>query len=197
MVQRHAAVGVASALLAASVLAVPPAVSAAPAAAKEPTSTPQVSPRSSSKVWLFDSPRRAALPVSAAGAAPSVPKGTGPVRNGTQVAFSLTDRLEAKVNVGSGNLVLSTDLTLPGVAGNVTLGAAFNSLMLGSDLAVGAHGPGWRTRSGQDVKHPADDGSVTYAAADGVVGKFTASGSAYTSPGEFKATLAHNGTGGS
>ncbi|MFI1278363.1 RHS repeat-associated core domain-containing protein [Micromonospora sp. NPDC020751] len=119
------------------------------------------------------------------------------MRSGTQVSFSLTDRLEAKVNVGSGNLMLlSTDLTLPGTAGNVTLGAAFNSLMLGSDLAVGAHGAGWRTRSGQDVKlYPADDGSVTYAAADGVVGKFTASGSAYTSPGEFKATLAHNGTG--
>ncbi|WP_229397974.1 RHS repeat-associated core domain-containing protein [Micromonospora okii] len=119
------------------------------------------------------------------------------MRNGTQVSFSLSDRLEAKVNVGSGNLMLrSTDLTLPGIAENVTLGAAFNSLMLGSDLESGAHGPGWRTRSGQDVKlYPADDGSVTYAAADGVVGKFTASGSAYTSPGEFKATLAHNGTG--
>ncbi|WP_305074300.1 RHS repeat-associated core domain-containing protein [Micromonospora okii] len=119
------------------------------------------------------------------------------MRNGTQVSFSLTDRLEAKVNVGSGNLMLrSTDLTLPGIAENVTLGAAFNSLLLGSDLANGAHGPGWRTRSGQDVKvYPADDDSVTYAAADGVVGKFTASGSGYTAPKEFKATLADNGSG--
>ncbi|GHJ52908.1 type IV secretion protein Rhs [Nonomuraea sp. TT08I-71] len=119
------------------------------------------------------------------------------MRNGTQVSFSLADRMEVKINVGSGNLMVNTtDLTLPGIADNVTLGASFNSLMLGSDLAVGAHGPGWRTRSGQDVKlYPADDGSVTYAAADGVVGKFTAAGSGYTSPGEFKATLAKNGTG--
>ncbi|WP_231394742.1 RHS repeat-associated core domain-containing protein [Micromonospora sp. CNB394] len=197
MGQRRVAVGVASALLATSVLAVPPAVSsAAPAAPQEAADTPQVSPRSSSKVWLFDSPQRA-VTRAAAGAAPSVPKGTGPVRNGTLVSFSLADRMEVKVNVGSGNLMVNTtDLTLPGIAGNVTLGASFNSLMLGSDLSVGAHGPGWRTRSGQDVKlYPADDSSVTYAAADGVVGKFTWTGSAYTTPGEFKAKLVKNGSG--
>ncbi|WBB75506.1 DUF6531 domain-containing protein [Micromonospora sp. WMMD1128] len=198
MGQRRVAVGVASALLATSVLAVPPAVSsAAPAVPqKEVSEAPQVSPRSSSKVWLFDSPQRA-VARAAAGAAPSVPKGTGPVRSGTLVPFSLADRMEVKVNVGSGNLMVNTtDLTLPGIAGNVTLGASFNSLMLGSDLSVGAHGPGWRTRGGQDVKlYPADDGSVTYAAADGVVGKFTWSGSAYTTPGEFKAKLVKNGTG--
>ncbi|MBP1781840.1 MULTISPECIES: RHS repeat-associated core domain-containing protein [Micromonospora] len=197
MGQRRVAVGVASALLATSVLAVPPAVSsAAPAAPQEAGEAPQVSPRSSSKVWLFDSPQRA-VTRAAAGAAPSVPKGTGPVRNGTQVSFSLADRMEVKVNVGSGNLMVNTtDLTLPGIAGNVTLGASFNSLMVGSDLSVGAHGPGWRTRGGQDVKlYPADDGSVTYAAADGVVGKFAWSGSAYTTPGEFKAKLVKNGSG--
>ncbi|MDG4802084.1 RHS repeat-associated core domain-containing protein [Micromonospora sp. WMMD980] len=198
MGQRRVAVGVASALLATSVLAVPPAASsAAPAAPqKEVSEAPQVSPRSSSKVWLFDSPQRA-VTRAAAGAAPSVPKGTGPVRNGTLVSFSLADRMEVKVNVGSGNLMVNTtDLTLPGIAGNVTLGASFNSLMLGSDLSTGAHGPGWRTRAGQDVKlYPADDSSVTYAAADGVVGKFTWTGSAYTTPGEFKAKLVKNGTG--
>ncbi|MFI7074891.1 RHS repeat-associated core domain-containing protein [Micromonospora sediminicola] len=196
MGQRQVVVGVASALLATSVLAVPPAVSAAPAAPKATESAPEVSPRSSSKVWLFDSPQRA-VARAAAGAAPSVPKGTGPVRSGTQVSFSLADRMEVKVNVGSGNLMVNTtDLTLPGIAGNLTLGASFNSLMLGSDLSAGAHGPGWRTRAGQDVKlYPADDGSVTYAAADGVVGKFTWSGSAYTTPGEFKAKLVKNGTG--
>ncbi|MEU1847381.1 RHS repeat-associated core domain-containing protein [Micromonospora sediminicola] len=196
MGQRQVVVGVASALLATSVLAVPPAASAAPAAPKETESAPEVSPRSSSKVWLFDSPQRA-VARAAAGAAPSVPKGTGPVRSGTQVSFSLADRMEVKVNVGSGNLMVNTtDLTLPGIAENLTLGASFNSLMLGSDLSAGAHGPGWRTRAGQDVKlYPADDGSVTYAASDGVVGKFTWTGSAYTTPGEFKAKLVKNGTG--
>ncbi|WP_255610113.1 RHS repeat-associated core domain-containing protein [Micromonospora sp. PLK6-60] len=93
-------------------------------------------------------------------------------------------------------MLRSTELMLPGVAEDVTIGATFNSLLLGSGLSAGAHGPGWRTRAGQDVKlYPADDGSVTYAAADAVVGKFTASGSGYSSPGEFKATLAHDGSG--
>ena len=200
MGQRHAAVGVASALLAASVLVIPPAGSAiaAPPSGRDGAGKPVVSPKSKSTVWLFDSPRRPAQrSMLAAGAAPSVPEGTGPVRNGTQLSFSLSDRLEAKINVGSGNLMLrSTELTLPGIAENVTIGATFNSLLLGSGLATGAHGPGWRTRSGQDVRlYPADDGSVTYAAADGVVDKFTASGSGYTSPREFKASLAHDGSG--
>ena len=200
MGRSHAAVGVASALLAASVLVVPPAGSAvaAPPSGRDGAGRAVVSPQSKSTVWLFDTPRRSTQRATlVAGAAPSVPKGTGPARNATQLSFSLSDRLEAKINVGSGNLMLrSTELTLPGVAENVTIGATFNSLLLGSDLANGSHGPGWRTRSGQDVRlYPADDGSVTYAAADGVVSKFTASGSGYTSPGEFKASLAHNGSG--
>ncbi|MEU1589907.1 RHS repeat-associated core domain-containing protein [Micromonospora sp. NPDC005710] len=191
--------GVALAVTAASVLVAVPAWAVPTAAAPGGKATkPVVSPRSGSDVWLFTAGGSApAAAWQAAAAAPSVPKGTGPVRNGTFLDFSLTDRLQAKVNVGSGNLVLtSTELTLPGIAENVTLGASFNSLLLGSGIANGAHGPGWRTRSGIDVRlFPADDGSVTYAAADGVVGKFTASGSAYTSPGEFKAKLAQNGTG--
>lgn len=192
--------GIVSALLTTSVLVMPSggAATAAAPGGRDGVGKPVVSPKSKPSVWLFDTPHTTpSRAASLAGAAPSVPKGTGPVRNATQLSFSLSDRLQAKVNVGSGNLMLSsTELTLPGVAENVTVGATFNSLLLGSDLATGAHGAGWRTRAGQDVKlYPADDDSVTYAAADGVVGKFTASGSGYSAPSEFKATLAHNGTG--
>lgn len=207
MGKRRTAVGTAAVLVAGSVLVVPPAgaVTAAPKpkVASAPVEDghrfePVVSPMSKSAMWLFDTPEReAARTALAAGAAPSVPKGTGPVRNATELSFSLSDRLEAKINVASGNLMLrSNELTLPGVAGNVIVGATFNSLLLGSDLETGGHGPGWRTRAGHDVRlYPADDGSVTYAAADGVVGKFTANGSGYTAPKEFKAKLAQNGTG--
>ncbi|MDG4795817.1 RHS repeat-associated core domain-containing protein [Micromonospora sp. WMMD1082] len=188
-------------IAAASTLVAGPAP-AAPAAAPPSGAgiEPVVSPRSGPNMWLFTSGAAPAArqAVAAAGAAPSVPKGTGPVRNGTLLSFSLTDRLAANVNVGSGNLLLtSTELTLPGIAENVTLGASFNSLLLGSDIANGAHGPGWRTRSGVDVRliEATTDNSVTYVAADGVVGTFAASGSAYTSPGEFKAKLARNGAG--
>ncbi|MGW0215055.1 RHS repeat-associated core domain-containing protein [Micromonospora chokoriensis] len=198
MVSRQVSVGVASALIAASAFVALP-VQAAPTAGAPPSAgvEPVVSPQSGPKVWLFDAAQEKAAARQVAGAAPSVPKGTGPVRNGTQLSFSLTDRLQAKVNVGSGNLLLtSSELTLPGITENVTLGASFNSLLLGSDIATGAHGPGWRTRSGVDVRLiEADDSSVTYVAADGVVGKFTASGTAYTTPSEFKAKLARNGTG--
>ncbi|WP_243706047.1 DUF6531 domain-containing protein [Micromonospora sp. KC721] len=200
---RKTALAMTSALLVASVLVVPaadrPATAApAPAHGRDNVGDPVVSPMSKSTMWLFDTPERpASRTAAAAGAAPSVPKGTGPVRNATELSFSLSDRLEAKINVGSGNLMLrSTELTLPGVAENVTIGATFNSLLLDSDLETGAHGPGWRTRAGQDVRlYPADDGSVTYAAADGVVGRFTESGSGYSSPKEFKATLARDGSG--
>ncbi|UQU65819.1 DUF6531 domain-containing protein [Couchioplanes caeruleus] len=184
-----------------ALMAAPPGA----AAAAEPVAAqiePVVSPQSSDKVWLYTSPRSRSprTATSAAGVAdpPSVPKGTGPLRNATQLSFSLTDRLQMKVNVGSGNLLLtSTEMTMPGISGNVTLGASFNSLLLGSELPRGSLGPGWRSRSGTDVRlyEASSDKSVTYAAADGVVGKFTVSGSGYSSPGQVKATLKHNGSG--
>ncbi|WP_246248045.1 RHS repeat-associated core domain-containing protein [Micromonospora maritima] len=182
----------------ASAWLVAPAAPASAAPAAPGGLTPVVSPRTGGTVKLFDTPRRAASRTAVAqGVAPTVPKGTGPVRNAAQVPFSISDRIQAKVNVGSGNLLItSTELTLPGVAANVTVGAAFNSLLLGTDLPQGAHGPGWRTRAGMDVRLvKADDGSVTYAAADGVVGKFTVLGSGYKTPVEFKAVLAKDGTG--
>jgi RHS repeat-associated protein len=146
------------------------------------------------------------LAVSAqpAAASSSLPVGTGPVPGETFLTFSLTDRLQAQVNVGSGNLLLrSADLVLPGIEGNVTVGAAYNSLLIGSSIETGAFGHGWRTRSGIDVKLIAnsDDTAVTFAAPDGMVGTFTCStncstpGTVYTSPGVFKASLVKTSSG--
>jgi RHS repeat-associated protein len=117
---------------------------------------------------------------------------TGSARNGTYTSFALTDKLTAQVNVASGNLLVeSADLTLPGIGRDVTLGAAYNSLLVRTDLASGAFGPGWRTLSGRDVRVIAhQDGSVLYVAPGGNTGLFTpAGGGTYNSPGEFKATL--------
>jgi Domain of unknown function (DUF6531) len=116
----------------------------------------------------------AAIAVAPAASASSLPVGTGPVPGATFLTFSLTDRLQAQVNVGSGNLLVrSTDLVLPGIEGNVTLGAAYNSRMIGSSTETGALGHGWRSRSGIDVRLIANsDGTVTFTAADGVVGVF-------------------------
>src|SRR6266536_1525761 len=111
-------------------------------------------------------------PLAMLASAPSVPVGTGPVRGGGAfLTFSLTDRLQALVNVGSGNLLVrSTDLVLPGIEGSVALGADYNSLLIGSSKETGA---------------------------DGVVGTFTpiTGTSNYTSPGVFKATLVKTSSG--
>src|SRR5215469_10500484 len=146
----------------------------------------------------------AAIEVAPAASASSLPVGTGPVHGGTFLTFSLTDRLQAQVNVGSGNLLVrSTDLVLPGIEGNVTVGAAYNSLLIGSSIETGAFGHGWRTRSGIDVKLIAnsDDTAVTFAAPDGMTGTFTCSsgctspGATYASPGVFKASLVKTSSG--
>ena len=146
----------------------------------------------------------AAIGVAPAASASSLPVGTGPVDGGTFLRFNLTDRLQALVNVGSGNLLVrSTDLVLPGIEGNVVLGADYNSRMIGSSTETGAFGHGWRSRSGIDVRLIANSGdtAVTSAAPDGVVGTFTCSsgctsaGTVYTSPGVFKATLVKTSSG--
>lgn len=138
----------------------------------------------------------AALPAEAATAPPV---GTGPVPGGTFLTFSLTDRLQAEINVGSGNLLVrSSDLVLPAIEGNVSVGAAYNSLLIGTTIETGSLGHGWRSRAGVDVKLIANsNGSVTFAGPDGVTGTFTpVSGTSnYTSPGVFKATLVKTSSG--
>src|SRR5215472_15172154 len=140
-----------------------------------------------------------AIALAPAAAATSLPVGTGPVPGGTFLTFNLTDRLQALVNVGSGNLLVrSTDLVLPGIEGNVVLGADYNSLNIGSSIETGAFGHGWRSRSGIDVRLIANsDGTVSFTGPDGVVGTFTPiTGTPdYTSPGVFKADLVKTSTG--
>lgn len=188
----------AAALLVAAVLtpAGEPAVAAPAAAAapSAPTAPPQPgSPGSTAKIALGPSNGSVALMAGPV----STPKGTGPERNATFTSFDLSDRVKLQVNAGSGNLLLrTTDLVLPGIKENLVLGAAYNSLLVGSDIEIGAHGRGWRTRSGVDVKLiKADDNSITYVAADGVVGRFTVNGSGYDTPKQFKGTLVKDGDG--
>src|SRR5215467_8235463 len=141
----------------------------------------------------------AAIEVAPAASAASLPVGTGPVPGGTFLTFNLTDRLQAQINVGSGNLLVrSADLVLPGIEGSVVLGADYNSLNIGSSIETGAFGHGWRSRSGIDVRLIANsDGTVTFTGPDGVVGTFTpiTGTSNYTSPGVFKADLVKTSTG--
>jgi len=141
----------------------------------------------------------AAVAVAPSAAATSLPTGVGPVPGGTLLTYNLTDRLQALINVGSGNLLIrSSDLALPGIQGNIALGADYNSRDIGSSIETGALGHGWHTRSGIDVKLIANsDGSVTFTGPDGVVGTFQpiTGTSNYTSPGVFTATLVKTSSG--
>lgn len=129
---------------------------------------------------------------AALASAPQIPVGTGPVLNGTFLSFGISDRVSLKVNVGSGNaLVTTSDITVPEIGSSLTLGSAYNSLLAGSGEPVGSNGYGWRQREGADVQlYPASDGTVTYLGEDGTAGTFSPSGSSgYTSPGQFHVTL--------
>lgn len=188
-----------AALVAVAAVVVPvqgPAV-AGPPGPDRPSSAPPPaqpgSPRSGDTIALGPSYGRVSLRTGPV----SVPKGTGPENGATFTSFGLTDRVALGVNAGSGNLLLRTnDLTLPGISGDVVLGAAYNSLLVGSEVESGAFGRGWRSRAGADVKLlKGGDGSMTYLAADGVVGRFTPTSSGYTTPGQFKGTLAIVGDG--
>jgi hypothetical protein len=114
------------------------------------------------------------------------------VPNATFLSFPISDKVSLRVNVGSGDaLVTANDITLPEVGSSLTLGLDYNSLLLGSGVADGLDGPGWRQREGADVQlFPASDGSVTFLGEDGTAGKFVKAGSGYTSPPQFHVTLA-------
>jgi RHS repeat-associated protein len=132
---------------------------------------------------------------------PDPPVGTGPTRNGTFLTFQVSDHVEVKVNVGSGNaLVRTSDLLQPALSRTVTLGAAYNSLLLGHDMDEGRLGYGWRAREGGEQQlFEAEDGSVLFVDGDGVNGKFTlksGSSTTYTSPKEFKADLTKSASSG-
>ena len=126
---------------------------------------------------------------------PSIPVGSGPIANGTFRTFSISDKVSLRVNVGSGDALLtSSDIAVPEISSTLTLGVSYNSLLVGSGVAQGADGYGWRQREGVDVQlYPASsDGSVTLVGEDGTAGKFTAPASGsntYGSPAVFHATL--------
>jgi YD repeat-containing protein len=133
-------------------------------------------------------PHRVLAPLAPA---PSIPVGSGPVPNGTFLSFSISGKVSLRVNVGSGDALLTTsDITIPEIGSSLTLGTSYNSLLVGSGVAVGSNGHGWRSREGADVQlYPASDGSVTYLGEDGTAGKFIPSGSGYASPPQFHVTL--------
>lgn len=106
--------------------------------------------------------------------------------------FPVNDRMTVKVNVATGNLMLTAqDLEIAGTGMSLSLERSFNSL---SANAVGMVGRRQTMSMGQDVRlEIAVDGSATYRSSSGFAAPFVkqADGS-FTSPTGIKATLSKN-----
>ncbi|MFE9252458.1 RHS repeat-associated core domain-containing protein [Streptomyces sp. NPDC007088] len=124
--------------------------------------------------------------------------GAGERPGATRLKFATGDSTAAQVDVGSGNLLLNASgLSLPGISGDVGLGAAYNSAALGTDAtsATAPLGYGWRLTPYDIALKIRGEGSVTYYGQGGVTGLFVKSGSGFTTPGGFKADLKKNDDG--
>ncbi|MFJ5611089.1 RHS repeat domain-containing protein [Streptomyces sp. NPDC093221] len=124
--------------------------------------------------------------------------GAGARPGATRLSFSAGDHVSAQVDVGSGNVLVSTsDLTLPGINGDVGLGASYNSESLGSGFTSTSApaGYGWLLTPYDVSLTVHEEGSVTYRGRAGVTGLFVSTGTGFTAPGGFKADLVKNSDG--
>ena len=135
-----------------------------------------------------------AVAPSSVAASTASPSATGARPGATRVPFSINDELSASVDVGTGNLMVSSlDRSAPGINGMVNFGLSYQSLALasGSQATSGAGGSGWFMLMGQDNKLITnDDGSLLYLSGNGQQAKFTpvSGSSGYTSPAGFQKT---------
>jgi YD repeat-containing protein len=125
---------------------------------------------------------------------------TGPRPSATRIPFSISDKAIMSVDVATGNLLVTTsDLTLPGIQGDLQLGLDYNSLRLaaGAALPSGSAGAGWAMRVGQDTKLILNsDNSVLFLAPEGREGLFQpATSTTYTAPAGFKVAMVKTSSG--
>jgi len=121
--------------------------------------------------------------------------GAGERPGATRLAFTAGDSVDAQVDVGSGNLLVTVNaLGLP----STTIGAYYNSAAA-SASSVPRLGRGWGLDYTPDVRLADNpDSSVTYTGAGGLTGGFDlVSGSTtnYVSPAGFTVDLVKTGTG--
>ncbi|WP_374010551.1 RHS repeat domain-containing protein [Leifsonia sp. LS-T14] len=111
----------------------------------------------------------------------------------------MTDRVSASVDVGTGNLLVTTrGLDLPGIAGSVPIGATYNSLAGTSGSTSTIFANNWSYGFAGAGSLSAVTGGVVYTAGDGGTWLFTpvtGSTTAYTSPAGLKADLVGSASG--
>ena len=141
------------------------------------------------------------IPVAPAFAGPSIGAlaGAGERPGATRLSFTAGDSVQAQVDVGSGNLLVSVrGIALPDVNRQVVVGAFYNSAAA-SASTIPRLGRGWGLDYTPDVRLVLNaDSSVTYHASGGLVGVFdpvAGSTTAYTAPAGFKSTLVKDASG--
>lgn len=135
-------------------------------------------------------------PLQSTRVSPAVGSGARP--GATRLSFAVSDHAGAQVDVGTGNLLVTTDdLSLPGINGNTGLGLSYNSAAIGTDAtsATSPAGYGWRLTPYDIALKIRGEGSVTYYGQGGITGLFVKSGTGFTAPGGFKADLKKNDDG--
>jgi RHS repeat-associated protein len=106
--------------------------------------------------------------------------GAGPRKNATALPFQLGDRVRGRVDVGTGNLmVTATGPSVLGVSGDLPVDLVYNSLSIGAGVPQSATanvtGVGWTVGIAARLQASAD-GSVIFWGPSGLSGTFTPNG---------------------
>lgn len=123
---------------------------------------------------------------------PSDTNRTGKRTSATTLPFPITDQTSASVDVGTGNLLVTTTaMSLPGVTQNTTIGAAYNSRSTTVGDANTMDANRWQYALAGAGDLTANAAGVIYTDAVGTAWQFRPSGAqgAFTSPSGLQQTL--------
>jgi RHS repeat-associated protein len=123
---------------------------------------------------------------------PSTTNRTGQRTSATTLPFPITDQTNASVDVGTGNLLVTTSaLSLPGVTQNTTIGVAYNSRATNVANSNTMDANRWQYALAGAGDLSANAAGVVYTDAAGTAWQFKATGTAgaFTTPPGLQQTL--------
>jgi RHS repeat-associated protein len=130
---------------------------------------------------------------------PSNTNQTGQRRSATTLPFPITDQTNASVDVGTGNLLVTTTaMSLPGVTQNTTIGAAYNSRATNVANSNTMDANRWQYALAGAGDLSANSTGVVYTDAAGTAWLFKTTGTqgAFTTPAGLQQTLTRVNTSG-
>lgn len=144
-------------------------------------------------VGLSAVPAQVALPTG-----PTTTGVTGSRPSATYLTFPISDQVQAKVDVATGNLLLTTSgLSLVGVNNTIPIGAAYNSRGWQDSASIGGLGHGWTGNFAGAGSLATTSAGVVLTEADGSTWVFTPGSTTgtNTAPGGLTKTLTSNSSG--